>query len=317
MRLSRKIFIRFGILAIIILFTTILFKHEDFSDYKNMISLVLKTKSTKASIDDYKFFDNVKVRRSSNPKSWPKHKLYNQLESTKELDSIHNQLGSIAFLLIKNDSIIQEKYFLGYNESSMTNSFSMSKSIISFLLFKSIESKTIKSLDEKLIKYYPEFESTGGDNVTLGDLASMSSGLKWEENYKNLLGITARSYVSKDLKRLMLKSFFNVLPGKSFDYQSGSTQLLSMVIEKANNKKINDLVSEWLWDPIGAENDALWMVDSKENNELKAYCCLNSNARDFSKIGKLYKDFGIMNGIQIMNSSFIKKSITIYIVLLQ
>ena len=83
-----------------------------------------------------------------------------------------------------------------------------------------------------------------------------------------------------------------------------------MVIEKANNKKINDLVSEWLWDPIGAENDALWMVDSKENNELKAYCCLNSNARDFSKIGKLYKDFGIMNGIQIMNSSYIKKSIT-------
>ena len=70
----------------------------------------------------------------------------------------------------------------------------------------------------------------------------------------------------------MLKSFFNVLPGKSFDYQSGSTQLLSLVIEKANYKKINDLVSEWLWDPIGAENDALWMVDSKENNELKAYC---------------------------------------------
>ena len=212
--------------------------------------------------------------------------------------------------VIKNDSIIQEEYFLGYNESSMTNSFSMSKSIISFLLFKSIESKTIKSLDEKLIKYYPEFESVGGDNVTLGDLASMSSGLKWEENYKNLLGITARSYVSKDLKRLMLKSFFIDLPGKSFDYQSGSTQLLSMVIEKANNKKINDLVSEWLWDPIGAENDALWMVDSKENNELKTYCCLNSNARDFSKVGKLYKDNGIINGIQVMNSSNITKSIS-------
>ena len=65
-----------------------------------------------------------------------------------------------------------------------------------------------------------------------------------------------------------------------------------------------------MWDPIGAENDALWMVDSKENNELKAYCCLNSNARDFSKVGKLYKDFGIMNGIQIMKSSYIKKSIT-------
>ena len=65
-----------------------------------------------------------------------------------------------------------------------------------------------------------------------------------------------------------------------------------------------------MWDPIGAENDALWMVDSKENNELKTYCCLNSNARDFSKVGKLYKDNGIINGIQVMNSSNITKSIS-------
>ena len=95
----------------IILFTTILFQHENFSDYKSMISLVLKTKNTKASIDDYKFFENVKVRKSSKPKSWAKHKLYNQLESTKELDSIHNQLGSIAFLIIKMIQLYMKNIF--------------------------------------------------------------------------------------------------------------------------------------------------------------------------------------------------------------
>ena len=120
----------------------------------------------------------------------------------------------------------------------------MAKSIISFLLFKSIESNTVESLDEKLIKHYPEFEFGGGKDVTVGDLASMSSGLKWEENYKDLLGITARAYVTKDLKKLMLKSSFIDLPGKKFNYQSGSTQLLAMVIEKANNKKINDFTIE-------------------------------------------------------------------------
>ena len=310
MKLSRKISIPFGIFIIVVFIIVAVIQHENFSDHKSMIELVLKTKNTKASIDDFKFFENVKIEKSSSPKKWAKHKLYNKLESTKELDSIHNEFDSTAFLIIKNDSIIHEKYFLGYDESSMTNSFSMAKSIISFLLFKSIESNTVESLDEKLIKYYPEFEFRGGKDVTVGDLASMSSGLKWEENYKDLLGITARAYVTKDLKKLMLKSSFIDLPGKKFNYQSGSTQLLAMVIEKANNKKINDLVSEWLWDPIGAEEDALWMIDSKENNETKAYCCLNSNARDFSKVGKLYKDMGLIYGKQVIDSSNVIKSIS-------
>jgi CubicO group peptidase (beta-lactamase class C family) len=275
-----------------------------------MVELVIKTKGTKASIDDYKFFDNNTVYKSPKPIRWANHKKYNQIETTKQLESIHKDYESTAFLIILNDSIIHEKYFLGYDESSMTNSFSMSKSIISFLLFKSIESKTVESLDEKLVKYYPEFEFKGGKDVTVGDLASMSSGLKWQENYKDLLGITARAYVTKDLKKLMLKSSFIDLPGKKFNYQSGSTQLLAMVIEKANNKKINDLVSDWLWGPIGAEEDALWMIDSKENNEIKAYCCLNSNARDFSKVGRLYKNMGLINGKQVIDSSNVIKSIS-------
>ena len=310
MSLRVKILISFFTFSIILVCSILFTKHENFNDYKSMVELVLKTKRTKASIDDYKFFENNTVHKSQKPLRWAKHKQYNQLETTKKLEAIHKDYESTAFLIILNDSIIHEKYFLGYDESSMTNSFSMSKSIISFLLFKSIESNTVESLDEKLIKYYPEFEFKGGEDVTVGDLASMSSGLKWQENYKDLLGITARAYVTKDLKKLMLKSSFIELPGKKFNYQSGSTQLLAMVIEKANNKKINDLVSEWLWDPIGAEEDALWMIDSKENNEIKAYCCLNSNARDFSKVGKLYKNMGLINGKQVIDSSNVIKSIS-------
>ncbi len=310
MNLRVKILISFFTFIIIIVSSILFTKHENFNDYKSMVELVIKTKRTKASIDDYKFFENNAVYKSQKPILWAKHKHYNRLETTKQLDAIHNEYESTAFLIIMNDSIIHEKYFLGYDESSMTNSFSMSKSIISFLLFKSIESNTIESLDEKLIKYYPEFEARGGKDVTVGHLASMSSGLKWEENYKDLLGVTARSYVTKDLKKLMLKSSFVDLPGEKFNYQSGSTQLLAMVIEKANDKKINDLVSEWLWDPIGAEENALWMIDSKENNEIKAYCCLNSNARDFSKVGKLYKNMGMINKKQVIDSSNVIKSIS-------
>ena len=91
MKLSRKISIPFGIFIIIVFIMVAVIQHENFSDHKSMIELVLKTKNTKASIDDFKFFENVKIEKSSSPKKWAKHKLYNKLESTKELDSIHNE----------------------------------------------------------------------------------------------------------------------------------------------------------------------------------------------------------------------------------
>ena len=178
---------------------TIKSKFQYLDDFKSMISLVTKSMSTKASIDDYKFFENVTINKSDNTFKWPKHKLYNEIGSSKTLDSIHSKNQTVAFLIIKNDSIIKEDYFLGYDENSMTNSFSMSKTVISFLLFKSIEEGTIPSLNSKLTDYFPVFNDSNGSNVTLGDLSTMSSGLIWEENYKDLMGITAQAYVTKDI----------------------------------------------------------------------------------------------------------------------
>jgi len=82
-----------------------------------------------------------------------------------------------------------------------------------------------------------------------------------------------------------------------------------MTIEKATNRKISDLVYHWFWNPMGAENNALWQIDSKKNNTTKAYCCFNSNARDFARFGKLYKDSGNWKGHKILDSSFVTQSI--------
>lgn len=101
-----------------------------------MISLVIRSQNTKASIDDYKFFDNVEIKRSDSLFEWPKHNLYNQIGSSKTLDSVHNKNETVAFLIIKNDSIIKEDYFLGYDENSMTNSFFNVKKYYFFFVFK-------------------------------------------------------------------------------------------------------------------------------------------------------------------------------------
>ena len=309
MKKIKLISIPLGVIILVVFAIIVSSRFQYFDDFKSMISLVIRSQNTKASIDDYKFFDNVEIKKSDSLFEWPKHNLYNQVGSSKTLDSVHKKNETVAFLIIKNDSIIKEDYFLGYDENSMTNSFSMSKSIISFLFLKSIEEGTIPSLNSKLTDYFPAFNESNGGNVTLSDLSTMSSGLVWEENYKDLMGITAQAYVTKDLNKLMMGSKFSGDSGDKFKYLSGNTQLLAMAIEKANNSTIQELTYKWLWNPMGAKNDALWMIDSKEKNMTKAYCCLSSNAKDFAKVGLVYKNFGKINEQKLIDSSFISMSI--------
>ena len=309
MKKIKFISIPLAVIILVVFAIIVSSRFQYFDDFKSMISLVIRSQNTKASIDDYKFFDNVEIKKSSSPFEWPKHKFYNQIGSSKTLDSVHKKNETVAFLVIKNDSIIKEDYFLGYDENSMTNSFSMSKSIISFLFLKSIEEGTIPSLNSKLSDYFPAFNESNGGNVTLSDLSTMSSGLVWEENYKDLMGITAQAYVTKDLNKLMMGSKFSGMSGDKFKYLSGNTQLLAMAIEKANNSTIPELTYRWLWNPMGAKNDAIWMIDSKEKNMTKAYCCLSSNAKDFAKVGLVYKNFGKINEQKLIDSSFISMSI--------
>ena len=309
MKKIKLISIPLGVIILVVFAVIVSSRFQYFDDFKSMISLVIRSQNTKASIDDYKFFDNVEIKKSDSLFEWPKHNLYNQIGSSKTLDSVHKKNETVAFLIIKNDSIIKEDYFLGYDENSMTNSYSMSKSIISFLFLKSIEEGTIPSLNSKLTDYFPVFNESNGSNVTLSDLSTMSSGLVWEENYKDLMGITAQAYVTKDLNKLMMGSKFSGDSGDKFKYLSGNTQLLAMAIEKANSSTIQELTYKWLWNPMGAKNDALWMIDSKEKNMTKAYCCLSSNAKDFAKVGLVYKNFGKINEQKLIDSSFISMSI--------
>ena len=95
-----------------------------------MVKIIVKIKRTTADITDYKYFDNITIPKSKNPQSWPIHDSYNNVNPTEKLDSIHSELGTVAFLIIKNDSIWHEKYYEGYNENSLSNSFSISKNVL-------------------------------------------------------------------------------------------------------------------------------------------------------------------------------------------
>ena len=277
--------------------------------FSELIGTVYKIQRTEADITDYKYFQNIEIAKSSAPQKWPIHKSYNKIPQTEKLKNLHQEFGTVAFLIIKNDSIWHEKYFSGYNKDSHSNSFSMAKSIVSATMGKAIEKGFFKSTNDKVGDYISGYNNGFASELTIGDLSSMSSGMNWNESYTNIFGVTARSYITSELNELIKSREIVEPPGKSFKYYSSNTQLLSMTIEKATNRNISDLVKEWFIDPLGFENNIFWQIDGKKNNSVKAYCCFNSNARDFARFGKLYKDFGKWNGTQILDSTFIAKSI--------
>jgi len=264
---------------------------------------------TTAFLSDYTEFENRKIPKSHTPQPWPISKSYNVVKPTQELEKWHKKLGTVAFLIIKNDSVRSESYYDGYDKNSKSNSFSMAKSVVSASLEKAIMLGKIKSLDQPVSDFFPEFKEGKAARMTVGDLSSMASGLNWDESYYSPFSITTRAYFDDDLNKVILGLKGVDEPGKAYKYLSGNTQLLAMVIEKATGKSLADFVAENFWEPMGAENEALWQTDHK-NGVVKAYCCIASNARDFARFGKLYKQHGKWNGRQLLDSSFIAKSTT-------
>ena len=261
-----------------------------------------------AFINDYVYFDNAVVSAGAS-EEWPLHKNYNKSNATKKLSELHKLQGTIAYLIIKNDSILHESYYDSYTENSKSNSFSMAKSYVCGLLGKAIMEGYIESLEQPVSDFIPQYLNGLSSKVTVGDLASMASGSSWKEDYYWPINITAKAYYGENLEKTILGLKTIKKPGQSFEYSSGDTQLLAMVIEKATGKKLYDYLSESFWIPLGSENDALWQVDSKDSDHVKAYCCIASNAKDFARFGKLYKDHGKWKGEQILDSTFVARSI--------
>ena len=269
------------------------------------VRTIYLTGNNTAFISDYEYFDNREIA-NSNPEPWPIHKNFNQFIETEELKVLNEQRETKSFLVIKNDSIVFEKYYDGYDENSLSNSFSVAKSIVVSLMGKAIMEGKIKGLDQPVSDYFDEYKEGLASELTVGDLASMSSGMKWNEKYYSVINITSESYFTDDLRSVILRQKIIDKPGQSFRYSSGDTQLLAMVIEKATGTTLSDYLSEKFWKPMGAENNALWQLDSDNYGMEKAYCCIASTARDFARFGKLYINNGKWGNDIILDSSFVE-----------
>jgi len=217
--------------------------------------------------------------------------------------------NTVAFLIIKNDSIQYEKYFNGYEKASIVPSFSMAKSVTSILLGCAIAEGLIPSVNEPITNYIPELQKKGFEKVTILHLLQMTSGIKFNESYVNPFGHAAAFYYGKNLRKQLGKLKLAHEPGKKFNYVSGDTQLLGLVLERAlKGKSLTQYLQEKLWTPLGMEYDASWSLDQEKEGMEKTFCCLNARARDYAKIGRLYLNKGNWNGQQLVPADWVTTS---------
>ncbi len=269
------------------------------------ISITYLKGHTSSYIHDFVHFPANTIEAGTY-EEWLIAKDYNKVNLPEFIKPTNKELETVAFLVIINDSITYEEYWHGYSEDSASNSFSMSKSYISTLVGVAIKDNII-NIDDKVCDFLPEYCGEKEKLLTIKNLLTMSSGLNWNESYYNPLGKIAEAYYGNNLKKLVMNLKVIEPPGKVFKYYSCNTQLLAFILENTTGKSINEYASEKLWIPMGAKHPALWNTDKKEGDE-KAFCCINSNARDFARIGKLYMNNGNWNGTQIIDSTYVSQA---------
>lgn len=217
-----------------------------------------------------------------------------------------------GLLVLKNNVIVYEEYFLGNTARDKNTSWSMAKSFISALVGIAISEGYIESINDPITKYMPELSKSGYSNVPIKHVLQMSSGVKFSEDYDNS---------SSDINNLLPQLFLNMRPikkvvfdfpsenysGQKFHYMSLDTQILGLLIERVTLQPVATYFEKKLWQPLGAESNATWLTDNYQT-EL-TFCCLNATLRDFAKFGLLYMNDGYFNGRQIIPKNWVKESV--------
>ncbi len=269
----------------------VFYNFADIKDYKKFPSRPLQSDSLKFL---FHATNHAKIPKAINDVPFDRY-----LEENK----------TVAFLIIKNDTIQYEKYFEGYDQESIVPSFSMAKSVTSILIGCAIDEGLIKSVDEPITNYIPELKENGLEKVTIKHLLQMTSGIKFKESYYDPFGDAASFYYGRNLRKKIAKMEVKTEPGTRFEYISGNTQLLGLVLERALlDKSVTQYMQEKLWTPLGMEYDASWSIDRKKDGLEKTFCCLNACARDYAKIGRLYLNKGNWNGKQIVSQKWVEES---------
>lgn len=217
--------------------------------------------------------------------------------------------GTVAFLVLRGDTILYEQYFNGFHDQSIFNNFSMTKIYLSTLVGIAIEEGYIDSVRQPVSDYLPWFATEETRDITIRHLLQMTSGIKSSEGYFNPWATSTRLYYGDgdEFEKVIRNIEMVKPPGKRYSYANISSQFLGMVLAKATGKSNAQYLEEKIWAPLGMEADASWSLHEDTEVE-KAFCCLNARARDYARFGLLILNKGRWQGQQLVPEAWLTEA---------
>jgi CubicO group peptidase (beta-lactamase class C family) len=237
---------------------------------------------------------------------------YEYQDQTFTLDDYLARNPATGLLVARGDTILIERYQYARHDRHRFASWSMAKTVTGMLVGIAIAEGRIRSVDDPAAAYVPALTGTEYGRTSLRHLLQMSSGVRFIEEYtgkddvSRLAADTFRQVGSGGVEAV---TEFNVRiapSGARFYYASVETQVLGLVLRNAVGRTVADYLQEKIWEPIGAEADATWLIDRA--GQEAAYCCINAVLRDYARLGLLLAHDGYWRGRQIIPADWIKEA---------
>lgn len=231
---------------------------------------------------------------------------------TLTIDDLMRWEFASGVLIVKDGEIKLERYAKGLNPERCWQSSSMVKSLAAILIGAAVQDGAIKSIEQPITDYLPEFKSTAYEGVTILDLLHMASGVEWIENTDDLQTDVAEHYIKAIAARRpgyvldYLKTRPRANPhGTQFYYNTGDTLLLSHILSRATGMDVSEYCSQKLWAPMGFEQDGFFILDSDDGHEVVGSCC-GASLRDYARWGLFMLNDGVIDGKRVVPEGWVK-----------
>lgn len=228
---------------------------------------------------------------------------------TYGFEEYFEESDATAFIILHGDEVLYEQYFNGASRESIQHSFSVTKSFTSTLVGIAIEEGYINSLDDPVTDYLPELVDHDARfaDITLRNLITMSAGLRFERTSAPV-DDGFISYYGLDLRQAALESEIIEPPGSQFRYNDYIPPLLGMVLERTTDMSIAAYTESRLWQPMGAEGEGLWSLDSEQAGFEKVSHGLNGRPIDLAKLGWLFLNEGRNGDRQVVPAAWVDEA---------
>lgn len=236
------------------------------------------------------------------------------LSIAMDVDAYMTSQRGAALVILHDGKLRLERYGLDFDSAGRWTSFSVAKSITSTLLGAAVQDSYIKSMDDKVSTYIPQMKGSAYDDVSIRQLLTMTSGVKWNEDYADPKSDVATFNNHKPEEGVdALVSYMRKLPravpaGTRWNYSTGETNLVGVLLSQATGKPLTTYLSEKIWVPVGMEQQATWIL-SKTGQEISG-CCIQASTRDFARFGQFILNGALVNGKSIVPNGWLAEATT-------